>query len=87
MSKSTGRIIKADNIRLQGRIQLGAITGRTTLPKDKNAVLGPSQAHIVETSGEYAVIEVTCCCGTKTYLKCEYASAQPPAGQKAGQTG
>jgi len=85
MSKATGRIIKADSVTLKGRIQLGAAAGKAI--KDKNAVLSPSQARIVETSGEYAVIEVTCPCGTKMYLKCEYASAQPPAGQKAGQTG
>jgi hypothetical protein len=86
MSKATGLIIKADNVRLQGRIQLGA-AGKTILPKGKNAALTPSQAHIVETSAEYAVIEIICSCGAKTYVKCEYASAQPPAGQKAGQTG
>jgi len=87
MSKATGRIIKADSVRLQGKIQLAAASGKTVLTKGKNAVLVPLQAHIVETSPEYAVIEVTCSCGAKTYLKCEYASAQPPAGQKAGQTG
>jgi len=87
MSKATGYIIKADSVRLQGRIQLGAAVGRTAPSKDKNAISTPSQAHIVETSPEYAVIEVTCSCGARTYIKCEYASAQPPPGPKAGQTG
>ncbi len=73
MSKATGRIIKTDSIRLEGRVQLSAAAGKTILPKGKNAVSLPSQ--------------VTCSCGAKMYLKCEYASAQPAAGQKAGQTG
>ncbi len=35
MSKATGRIIKTDSIRLEGRVQLSAAAGKTILPKGK----------------------------------------------------
>jgi len=32
--------------------------------------------NIVENQPEFAVIEITCSCGTKTYIRCEYAAAE-----------
>jgi len=33
---------------------------------------------IVESQPEFAVIEITCSCGTGIYLRCEYAGAKAP---------
>lgn len=33
----------------------------------------PQQARVVESNSEYAIIEVTCSCGSKTHIQCNYA--------------
>jgi len=77
MAKSTGRIIKASNVRMDGhfRISTGGTSSGTTgkaAPASPGAAL---QVNIVETQADYAVLEVTCSCGTKTHIKCEYGNA------------
>jgi hypothetical protein len=34
------------------------------------------QARIVENHPKFADIEITCSCGTKTYVRCEYIDTQ-----------
>jgi hypothetical protein len=41
----------------------------------------PQQVRIVESNSEYAIIEVTCSCGSKSYIQCNYADVF-----QAGQT-
>lgn len=77
MSKVAGHIIKADNVKLQGQFYLDVTQLQPSLPKKKTTVLSSPQVRIVENRPEFAVIEVTCCCGQKTYLRCEYAGIQP----------
>lgn len=71
MPEVTGYILKADQVELQGQFHLDIGQAGPSSPK-----LITPQARIVENHPEFAVMEITCCCGAKTYLKCEYATGQ-----------
>jgi len=76
MPRLAGRILKAGDIKLEGQFHLDVAQHRPIQQKDKNAVLSTPQVRIMEKHSEFAVIEVTCCCGSKTYIRCDYAAAQ-----------
>lgn len=86
MSKTQGRILKSKDVILQGRIQLDMAHISTKQTKGQNSVLVEPQVRIVEKHSEFAVIEITCSCGTKTHVKCEYTEIEQPVTgeQKAG---
>jgi len=83
MGKTQGRILKSNDVILQGRIQLDMAHISTKQTKGQNSVLVAPQVRIVEKHSEFAVIEITCSCGTKTHIKCEYTEIeQPVTGEK-----
>jgi len=86
MEKTAGHILKANNIKFEGQFHLDLVRAGSNLPKEKNAASTTPTAHIVESHSEFAVVEVTCSCGTKTYLKCEYAGAEASTDQAPNQT-
>ena len=76
MGKATGRILKSNDVKLEGQIRLDV---RQTVPNSangKNAASFTPQVCIVENHPEFAVIEVTCGCGAKTHIRCEYTDTQ-----------
>ena len=78
MQKTAGRILKSEEVKLEGRLQLDLPHMQPNLPKSTTAASGTQQAHIVENHPEFALIEITCSCGRRTYLKCEYADGEFP---------
>ncbi|MHC4158171.1 MAG: hypothetical protein ACYSSO_03740 [Planctomycetota bacterium] len=72
MEKTAGHILKGDNVKLEGQFHLDVTRAKTRLPKDKTSAAVTPQAQIVEQQPEFAVIEITCSCGTKTHIRCEY---------------
>ena len=71
MSRTAGNLLKKDNVRVEGRVCLEA--GNIPLTSlGKNTPLSEPQVNIVENNTEFAVIEVTCCCGKKTKIQCQY---------------
>ena len=89
MSKKTKRILKKDNVKLEGRFHLDLAQDGSAKNglKQRSAASSAPQARIVESNPEFAVIEVICSCGTGTLLRCEYAGAQAPDGpQKQNST-
>jgi len=97
MAKAVGRIIKRNDVELEGQVQLGLAYGRafkdrlraaskpkpgasedTTTSGSVACDAGKSSVQIVENQPGFAVIEITCCCGEKTYLRCEYVSQENP---------
>jgi len=86
MKKTAGRVLKSNDVKLEGQLHLdiGQIAAAQT--KEKNVAPATPQVSIVESHPEFAVIEITCSCGTKTYLRCEYAGAESSADQKPDQT-
>ncbi|MHC4395244.1 MAG: hypothetical protein ACYS1A_06275 [Planctomycetota bacterium] len=79
MNKVQGRILKSNDVELQGRLQLDMAQTGTNPTQGGNSPAVAPQVRIVEKHSEFAVIEITCSCGIKTHLKCEYAAAEQPA--------
>jgi hypothetical protein len=79
MIRTAGRIIKSDNVKLEGQFHLDVEKGGLDLPKQQVAASSAPQVRILENHPQYAVIEVTCSCGSKISLKCEYAGAAAEA--------
>lgn len=73
MEKTAGHILKGDNVTLEGQFHLDVTQTKPRLPKDNAATAVTPQAQIVEQQPEFAVIEITCSCGTKTRIRCEYS--------------
>lgn len=76
MSEATGRILKGDDVKLEGRFHLDVARAERSLPRKGNTASDHVRVRIVEKHPDFAVIEMTCSCGTKTYLKCEYAGLE-----------
>jgi hypothetical protein len=84
MVKTTGRILKSENIKLEGRFHLDIAQAGSCLPKRTIAAASEPKVRMLENHPDYAIIEVTCSCGSKISVKCEYAeaSASAPNGAK-----
>lgn len=78
MPKAAGHILKGDDVKLEGqfRFDVAQVQSPTGRPQEKSPTLVTPQARIVENNPEFADIEITCSCGTKTYVKCEYTDTQ-----------
>ncbi len=90
MGRTAGRILKGDSVKLEGRVCIDAVRvpagEQQAVPEEKNAVLATPQVCVVENHPEFAVMEITCSCGTKTHLRCEYAGVESSVDQVSGQT-
>jgi hypothetical protein len=73
MATAAGRILKSNEVKLEGRFLLDTAKAGLDLPKRQVAASSVPQVRILESHEQYAVIEVICSCGTKTSLRCEYA--------------
>jgi hypothetical protein len=80
MTETSGRILKSDDVELQGQYHLGLAPDefKPSEPAQTNAIMAAPEARIVENHADHAVIEVACSCGTKVHLRCDYAGAQTP---------
>ena len=74
--EKAGRVLKSSDVKLEGRFRLDANQGVSSSAGERStaSVLSPAQVRIVENNSEFAVIEVTCGCGVKTHIRCEYAN-------------
>ncbi len=79
MIRTAGRILKRNDVKLEGQFHLDAANAGLNLPKHGIAASSAPKVRILENHPEYAVIEVTCSCGAKMSLKCEYAGAAAQA--------
>jgi hypothetical protein len=75
MERATGRILKSDDVRFEGRLLLDVCGTKPRVAKQAGAAREPT-VRVVENNAEFAVVEITCSCGTKTRLRCDYAAAQ-----------
>ncbi len=86
MKKTAGHILKGSDVKLEGQFHLDLGQVAPVRAKEKSVASVTPQAQIVENYPEFAVIEITCSCGTKTYLRCEYAGAESSADQRPDET-
>jgi hypothetical protein len=82
MKNSTGCILKSDQLKLDGRFLLEArLPGKQpdTRSPSRSA---PAAAAVVENHPDFVIIEVTCGCGAKTLIRCQYTASQNAAESK-----
>ncbi|AQT66937.1 hypothetical protein STSP2_00075 [Anaerohalosphaera lusitana] len=74
LTKPAARIIKKKNITIDGKISLDSAGNATAAGTQQSAPKpgAKATAKIIETTQTYATIEVTCGCGTKSYIQCNY---------------
>jgi hypothetical protein len=73
MGTTAGRILKSDDVKLEGQFHLEVMEAASNLPHTAAAALAEPQVRVVENYPEFAIIEITCSCGTTLQIKCEYA--------------
>ena len=71
------KILKAEQVVIDGSVRLeigGGAPVRTASSAQADTSAGvPEQARILESNNEYAIIEVTCGCGAKSHIQCNYS--------------
>lgn len=72
MEKTAGGVLKAEEVKLQGQYHFDVGGASQDAGGVSKPVSGGPQVRIVENNGEYAVMEITCACGTKTQVRCDY---------------
>jgi len=78
MMEASGRILRSDEVELDGQYQLGLLTDKSEVhrPERVAAVARVPEARIVENNPGFAVMEVTCSCGAKVCVKCDYSNTE-----------
>ena len=65
--------MKGNEVKIEGRFRLNAEQQvDRCLPHNGNTISTSPDVCVLEQHPEYAVIEITCMCGRKTCVKCEY---------------
>jgi len=84
MLKTAGHIIKGSDVKLEGQFRLDVAQVQSSIggSQKTTAALVTPKARIMESQPGFAVIEITCSCGKRTNLRCEYAGAQAPEASK-----
>ena len=80
MIKTQGHILKGNNVKLEGSLQLGALQRGNR--SSKQAPGDRASVNIIEKNQQFAIIEINCSCGEKIHVKCEYDNSQPLDQQK-----
>ena len=79
MSLKVIQVLKSAQVSVKGSVRLGTGGGaapvRTSSSTQANTGTGVHEARIVESNSEYAIIEITCDCGAKSHIQCNYAGA------------
>jgi hypothetical protein len=75
MVQPTNRILKSEDVEVEGRLHLDLEAAGPSTQRGRNAAVGITNVRILENQIEYAVMEVTCSCGRKTIIRCDYSSA------------
>ena len=76
MENRVSQIIKSDKVELEGQYHIDAVQAQVKQSQKQNPALTAPQVRILENNPEYAVIGVTCSCGTEMSVRCDYANAQ-----------
>jgi hypothetical protein len=73
MRRKVIRVLKKDKVKVGGSVQLESVAGGVESSSGP-AGSAAQQARIVESNNEYAIIEITCSCGQKTHVQCNYSN-------------
>ena len=75
MIKTKGHILKGNNVKLEGSLQIGSV--RSGNRRSQETAGGRTGVNIIENNQQFALIEINCSCGEKIHVKCEYENSQP----------
>ena len=70
--KQTGKIIKSDQVNVEGKYKLALSHANHCSPESMNTTLKSPQVKIIENNEGYVIIQVICSCGERINLKGEY---------------
>ncbi len=87
------KVLKSNQVLVSGTARLEAGGGiapvrtATSGQAASHAGFAAQEARILESNDEYAIIEVTCACGAKTHIQCNYSrvtqqAETPPPGEE-----
>jgi len=75
MVGTAGKVLKSSEVEVEGKVSLD-LGGIVTLGQNashQTPVPGaPAKVRVLENQKDYAVMEVTCSCGRKTVIRCDY---------------
>jgi len=78
MNRPTASVIKHDEVKVAGKVRLDSLlpgaanTANASHSSQNPRATVPVSARIVKTAEDHVMIEMTCSCGTKTMLRCNY---------------
>jgi hypothetical protein len=75
MTQSTSRILKSCDVEVEGRFHLDFGHSPASAQNNRNLTGGAAKVKMLENQNEYAVMEITCPCGRKTVIRCDYGNA------------
>ncbi|UCG46220.1 MAG: hypothetical protein JSU94_12020 [Phycisphaerales bacterium] len=85
MVRTGGNILKSTDVEMTGRFLLEIQALPPSSQSEKLPAPGIPEARIVENHPEFVVLEITCACGRKSYVKCEYATVHTDDRRPDGQ--
>ena len=82
MMQTMNRILKSSEVEIDGRCNLDI--GRSVSPAHpgKNNTDTAAKVKILDNNNEYTLIELTCSCGQKTLVRCEYGNVSATGQNK-----
>jgi hypothetical protein len=81
MMQTINRVLKSDEVEIDGMCHLGIGRSALNTQHGKNTSSVAVKAKILDNNNDYALIELTCSCGKKTLVRCEYGEVSE-ANQK-----
>jgi hypothetical protein len=81
MMQTINRVLKSSEVEIEGRCNLDIGRSVSTAQPGKSGVCAAAKAVLLDNNNEYALIELTCSCGKKALVRCEYGDVSA-AGQK-----
>jgi len=87
MNRATGHILRRRTFQVGGAHRIDLTPSCRAMPAGDclSESRVPAQANVVERHPQYAVVEVTCACGSKMYVRCDYARTSPQAPSEASE--
>jgi hypothetical protein len=75
MVSTAGKVLKSSEVEVEGRFSLDLAGTVQPGPNGRHQTPAPgtpAKVRVLENQKEFAVMEVTCSCGRKTIIRCDY---------------
>jgi hypothetical protein len=87
MQGTTGRILRSQDVKLEGQLKLELNHRKTAAnnnhnpPRNGNTTAVPPEVTIVENNPDFTVLRINCACGQQAHIRCEHKTMAKPAEQ------